>query len=1048
MTLYALSIRRPVLATVMSIIIIIFGVIGFTFLGVREYPSVDPAIISVSTTYRGANAEIIDSQITEPLEESINGIDGIRTITSVSREGRSTVTVEFDLDADLERAANDVRDRVSRAMTFLPPDVDPPVVSKADADAQPIVFLNVQSESRNLLELTDLADNFLKERLQTIPGVSRVDIWGEKRYAMRLWLDPQKLAAYRLTPVDVQRALSRSNLELPSGRIEGEDVELTVRTMSRLTNVEEFDNLILKQDGGTIVRFKDVGYAELGAENIRSVLKRDGIPMVGVVLRPLPGANYISIVDEFYRRLEILKKDLPADIKLGIGFDTTEQIRESITEVQQTIFIALLLVVMIIFLFLRDWRSTIIPIIVIPISLIGAFFIMYIAGFSINILTLLAIVLAIGIVVDDAIVVLENIYAKMERGLAPIEAGITGTREIFFAVIATTLALISVFLPIIFLGGLTGRLFREFGIVIAGSVMISSFVALTLTPMLSTRLLRGHAHHSWFYRKTEPFFVRLTELYNSSLRSFMAFRWAALVIIATSAVLAVVLFKSLPSELAPLEDRSRLGMFATAPEGASFEYMDAYMDRLIAMVQTEAPETQSIITVTSPGFGAAGSVNSGFVRIMLTSPDMRENTQNEIANRLTRQVQALPGARVYVSQEQTIEVGRRGGLPVQFVLQAPSFDKLKEALPRFLEAAQDDETFAFVDVDLKFNKPELRVSINRERAESMGVSVLDVAQTLQLALSEQRMGYFIMNGQQYQVISQVTRENRNETLDLRSLYVRSSSGDPVALDNLVTVAEETSPPQLYRFNRYKSATVSAALAPGYTIADGIAAMNRVAAEVLDESFATSLAGVSRDFMESSNSLMFVFILALVLLYLVLSAQFESFRDPLIILLTVPLAVTGALFSLWYFNQTLNIFSQIGIVMLIGLVTKNGILIVEFANQRRASGLSILEAVQDAATARFRPILMTSLSTFLGILPIALALGAGAESRVPMGIAVIGGLFIGTLLTLFVIPAMYTYLTSRQPAKATLAQIDGQYTGGDGEAEAEVGVERSKLETSV
>ncbi|AEN73874.1 acriflavin resistance protein [Rhodothermus marinus SG0.5JP17-172] len=1017
MSLYSVSIRRPVLAVVFSLVILLFGIVSFTYLGVREYPAVDPPIITVATNYRGANAEVIETQITEPLEESINGIAGIRSITSVSRDGRSTITVEFELGVDLEQAANDVRDRVSRAMANLPPDVDPPIVTKADADAQPIVFLNVKSDRRNLLELTRIAEELFKERLQTIPGVSEVDIWGEKRYAMRIWLDPHKLAAYGLSPLDVRDALQRENVELPVGRIEGGSVELSIRTLSRLQTPEEFNNLILKEEGGRLVRLRDVGHAELGPENERTVLKRDGIPMVGVVLRPQPGANYIAIADEFYRRLEQIKKELPADIELGIGFDVTEYIRDSIREVQQTIFLALGLVVLIIFLFLRDWRTTIIPVLVIPVSLIGAFFLMYLFGFSINVLTLLGIVLAIGLVVDDAIVVLENIYAKLEQGRPPVEAGIVGTREIFFAVIATTLALVAVFMPLLFLGGLTGRLFREFGMTLAGAVVISSFVALTLTPMLSTRLLRGHQGHSWFYYKTEPFFQRMAQGYRRSLEAFLRRRWLAFPILLVAGGLIVWFMESLPAELVPMEDRSNISLFASGPEGATFEYMDAYMDQLIRMIQEEVPEHEAIISVTSPGFGASSSVNSGFIRLILKDPEQRTRTQQEIADYLSQRVRDFPGARTFVSQPQSIG-NRRGGLPVQYVLQAPNLEKLREVLPRFLEAAEKDPTFTFVDVDLKFNKPELRLQIDRARARQAGVSALDIAQTLQLALSEQRIGYFVMNGKQYQVIALLQRENRNDPLDLRTLYVRNARGELIPLDNLVSLSEESTPPQRYRFDRYVSATVSAALAPGKTIGDGIAAMDAIAERVLDETFSTALSGPSRDFAESSRSLLFVFLFALALVYLILAAQFESFRDPFVIMLTVPLALAGALLALWYFRQTLNIFSEIGMIMLIGLVTKNGILIVEFAKQRKAAGLPVLEAIKEGASARFRPILMTSISTILGILPIALALGAGSESRMPMGIAIIGGMVIGTLLTLYVIPAIYTYLTretTRTPA---------------------------------
>lgn len=1018
MSLSSLSIRRPVLATVMSLVILILGIVAFTFLGIREYPATEPPIVTVSTSYTGANADVIESQITEPLEEEINGIAGIRTMTSVSREGRSTITVEFELEIDLDNAANDVQSRVSRAVRNIPPDADPPVVSKADADSRPIVFLNVKSDQRNLLDLTDVAINDFKERVQTIPGVSSVQIWGEKQYAMRLWLDPLRLAAYRLTPLDVQLALQRENVELPSGRIEGNQTELTVRTQGRLYEAEEFNNLIISEQGGDVIRFRDIGRAEIGAANERTILKRNGEPMVGVVIVPQPGANQIEIADEFYERVEQIKKDLPPDIKTAVGFDTTEYVRASINEVQQTIFLALALVILIIFLFLRDIKTTIIPILVIPIALIGAFFVMYIAGFSINVLTLLAIVLAIGLVVDDAIVVLENIYAKIESGMGTIEAGILGSREIFFAVIATSLALVSVFTPLLFLGGITGRLFLEFGVVIAGAIIISSFVALTLTPMLSTKILDKETKHSWFYYKTEPFFKWLNAIYKDSLESFMEKRWMAFVIVALCFGGIWLFFSNLQQELAPLEDRGRLIVSSTAPEGATFEYMDDYMDRLNEFLLNEVPEIEGLISVTSPGFGASSSVNSGFARIILSPAEERERSQQEIYDDLSQKIRDLSGARTFLAQEQSIG-GGRGGQPVQYVLQAATNDKLKEVIPIFLEEANNDPTFNFVDVDLKFNKPEVEINIDRDRAKTLGVSTRDIAQTLQLAYSGQRFGYFLKGGKQYQVIGQMAREDRNEPLDLRSLYVRNNSGEIIQLDNLVTLTEQSSPPQLYRFNRYASATISASLARGKTIGDGIDAMDAIADRVLDDSYSTSLSGPSRDFVESSSSLVYVFLLALLLVYLVLSAQFESFRDPLVIMFTVPLALTGALFTLWYFNQTLNIFSQIGMIMLIGLVTKNGILIVEFANQRQVQGLSNLEAIKDAAVARFRPILMTSLSTVLGILPIALALGAGAESRKSMGIAIIGGLIFASLLTLYVIPALYSYISAERSSKGAI-----------------------------
>ncbi len=1021
-SLSSTSIQRPVLATVMAIAIVLFGFIGLSYLGIREYPSVDPPIVTVSTSYIGANANIVESQITEVVEESVNGIEGIRSITSVSRDGRSTVTVEFNLERDIEAAANDVRDKVSQVVGQLPIDADPPVVAKADADSQPIIFINIRSDQRSLLELSDIAENTFKERLQTINGVSEIRIWGQKKYAMRLWIDPKKLAAYQLTSLDVRNALQRENIELPSGSVEGNTTELTVRTLGRLTTPEEFNNLILKAENGNIVRFRDIGFAELGPENLRTILKRDGVPMVGNAVTPQPGSNHIEIADEVYKRLEQIKKDLPADITVGIGFDTTEYIRASIKEVEETILMAFVLVVLIIFLFLRDWRSTVIPALAIPISLIGAFFIMYLAGFSINVLTLLGIVLSIGIVVDDAIVVLENIYAKIEKGMTPMQAAIVGSKEIFFAVLATTVALVCVFLPVIFLQGLTGRLFREFGVVIAGAVIISAFVALSLTPMLSSRILKQRDQHPWFYRVTEPFFVGLTNAYSWTLDRFLRVRWLAIVIMIVSGYLIYSVGNNLSAELAPLEDRGRLRGIATAPEGSTFEYMEAYMDDLVELVQKDVPELEGLISVTSPGFGASSSVNTGFLNIILTNSEKRERSQKEILGALSPKIMNMTAGRTIVTQLPTIG-DQRGGLPVQFVIQAPNFDKLKEAVPAFLGAARQDSTFTFVDVDLKFNKPEIRIDIDRQKAQDLGVSVLDIAQTLQLGLSGQRFGYFLLNGQQYQVIGQIQRGDRNKPIDVRSLYVRNRNGNMVQLDNLVTLVEQTTPPTLYRFNRFVSATISAGLADGKTISDGIASMEAIADKVLDDSYQTALTGESKNFAESSSSLIFAFLLAIVLIYLVLAAQFESFVDPLIIMFTVPLALVGAILSLWYFEETLNIFSEIGIIMLVGLVAKNGILIVEFANQRKEQGLDHLAAIKDASASRLRPILMTSLSTILGTLPIALALGAGAESRVSMGIAVIGGLIFSSLLTLYVVPAIYTYLSSKSANVHALEEVE-------------------------
>ena len=1012
MNIASISINRPVLASVLSIIVILFGVIGFLFLGVREFPSVDPPIITVTTNYTGANPDVIESQITEPLEESINGISGIRTVTSTSSDGRSTIVVEFDLSVDLDNAANDVRDKVSAAIRNLPPDADPPIVVKSDANAETIFSLTVQSDKKTLLELTDLGNNVFKERLQTIKGVSEIRIWGEKKFSMKFNLDPEKLAGLGLTALEVKNALLNQNVELPSGRIEGNTVELTIRTFGRLTTEEDFNNLIVAKKGTQIVRLKDVGNASLAPENERTLLRGNhGIPMIGIAINPQPGANYIEIVDEVYKKVNQIKKELPKDVHLGVALDSTQNIRKSISEVEETILIAFGLVVIIIFLFLRDWRTTLIPIIAIPISLIGTFFIMYISDFSINLLTLLGIVLATGLVVDDAIVVMENIYARVERGEDPKEAAHNGSKEILFAIISTTVTLTTVFLPVIFLQGLTGRLFREFGIVVAGSVIISAFISLTLTPMMSSRLLKKNERHSRFYKMTEVWLNKLMSGYRNTLTKFMKRAWIAWIIMITCIGLIIWNGMSLQSELAPMEDKSRFQIMSNAPEGTSFERMDQHQQQIIGLVDT-LPEKANLLAVTSPSFNASG-VNTGFVRLNLLPVKDRKRSQEEIVDAINQRLGEFNFARSFIIQEQTIGGGRSGGLPVQYVLQAPTFEAMKETLPKFMEQAMSDPTFKIVDVNLKFNKPELQIDIDRDKAESVGVNVNDIASTLQLYFSGQRYGYFIMNGKQYQVIGQAMKEKRDDPSDLSAIQVRSESGELIPLDNLVKIRTESSPPQLFRYNRYVAATVSAQPNDGFTVGDGIDAMDKIAEKVLPESFSHSLAGTSKEFAESGSSILFAFLLALVLVYLILAAQFESYLDPLIIMLTVPLALAGALLSLWITDQTLNIFSEIGIIVLIGLVTKNGILIVEFANQRREDGLTIKEAIIDACAQRFRPILMTTLATILGALPIALALGDAATSRISMGISIVGGLAFSLILTLFVIPGLYVYLTSKK-----------------------------------
>ena len=1018
MNISSLSIRRPVLAIVMNLLILLFGIIGFKSLGVREFPSIDPPVITVRTSYSGANAEIIESQITEPLEKGINGIAGIKSISSASNQGSSNITIEFDINSNLEAAANDVRDKVSQAVRSLPQDIDAvPTVEKADANSDPIISMAVRSDTRNILELSDFAENVIAERVQTIPDVSSVRIWGQKRFSMRLWLDPQRLAAYKLTPLDVKQALDRENIELPSGKITGNNSELVVKTVGKLLTVSDFEELIIKEDANGTIKFKDIGKANLGPENEETILRMNGVAMVAVAVIPQPGANYINIADAFYERVEKLKADMPADIELMVSVDNTKFVRKAISEVKETIFIAIGLVVLIIFLFFRDWAIAFRPLIDIPVSLIGAFFIMYIMGYSINVLSLLAIVLATGLVVDDGIVVTENIYKKVESGMDPIQAAILGSREIFFAVISTSVTLAAVFLPVIFMEGFIGKLFQEFGVVLAGSVIISAFVSLTLTPMLNAYMSRKGDKKSWFYNATEPFFRSLEKNYNDRLRGFMQYKWLAFPVFAIVGAAMVYFYQQLPNELAPLDDRSWLRMQITAPEGASYEYTDRYLYKLINYINDSVPERTFAVSMTAPSFAGSGSANTGFIRLMLNDPHERKRSQQDIYTALSSKFRQFNEGRAFVLQQQTIQTGGFGSQPVQFVIQAPDFQKLVDKVPKFMEEVNKSSILANADVNLKFNKPELYIQIDREKARALDVNVINVAQTLQLSLSGLRYGYFNMNGKQYQVIGQVDRANRDEPLDLKSLYVRNQRGDLVQLDNIVRVEERSSPPQLYHYNRYKAATVSSSVAPGKTIGDGIAEMKRIAKLTLDDSFSTELTGSSRDFAESSGNTSFAFILALLLVYLILAAQFESFVDPFVIMLTVPLALGGAVFSLWFFNQTLNIFSQIGIIMLIGLVTKNGILIVEFANQLREKGMNKTEAVISAATSRFRPILMTSFATMLGALPIALALGAGSKSRMSMGIVIIGGLLFSLTLTLYVIPAMYSYLNRQHSIKS-------------------------------
>ncbi len=1019
MTLSDLSIKRPVFTMVMAIGIIIFGVVAFTSLGVREYPSVDPPVISVRTDYPGANAQIVESQITEPLEEQVNRVDGIKNLSSISSTGRSTIRVEFELGMDLDNAANDVRDRVAQAVRNLPPDADPPIVSKADADARFILTITLQSRDRDLLELSEIARNVFAERLQTIEGVSQVSIWGNKQYSMRLILDTDRMSAYGITPVDVRNALAAQNIELPSGQVEGDRRYLTIQTYGRLNTEEEFNDLVIARRNNTIVRLQDIGHAELSALNQKSILRGNGgLPMVGVAMQPQPGANYIEIADEAHRRVEMLKREIPADIMVGVGLDVTPGIRRSIRDVQMTIITAFILVLSIIFVFLQNIRTTLIPVVAIPISLLGSFIFLYLSGYSINILSLLGLLLATGMVVDDAIVMMENIYAKIEQGMSPIQAAFKGSRQVFFAIISTTITLICVFLPIFFMQGLTGRLFREFAMVVSGAIVISTFISLTLTVMMSSRILKQeHREITQLALLRRPVDYVLRN-YKGWLVGFMRRRYLAVPVVLVMALVIGLLWISLPRELAPLDDKGIFRIVSSAPEGTSYEMMDDYQLQLIDLIDT-IPEKEYLLSVTSPGFGASVSVNSGFIRVMLSPARERKRTQMELAGELGHLLRDYNMAMTYVVQDPTIggAGGGRSGLPVQFVLQAPNLQRLEEVIPPFMQAAREHPALAVADIDLKFTKPELELRIDREKAFDMGVSVRDIAETIQIYFSEQRIGYFIRDGKQYFVLAQAAHHQRQRPDDISHITVRSATGEMVPLDVLVTMEEKSIPPQLLRYNRYASATISAAPADGFTLGDGINAMYQIAGEVLDESFLTALTGTSADYAESASNLLVVFAFALLLIYLTLAAQFESFRDPLTIMLTVPLALAGALIALWILGQTLNVFSQIGMIVLVGIVTKNGILIVEFANQKRLQGQSAMNAAINAANERVRPILMTSLATALGALPLVISFGGTVNSRIPMGTVIIAGLLFSLVLTLFVIPALYTFITGKTKTHA-------------------------------
>ena len=1012
MSVSQLSVRRPVLMTVMALVILLLGFFGLTSLGIREYPNVDYPLIQVRTSYPGANAAVVEAEVTEILEASINSASGIKALTSTSRDGFSNISIEFETGMDLEAAANEIRDRVSRVRRRLPDDVDEPTVYKSDSDNDPILMVSLVSDKLDPMEVSEIANNHVKERLQTINGVSEVAIWGEKRPVVRLWIDPIRMQALGVSGAQMAAALKQGNLELPSGSIEGSETTLSIRTLGRILDPKSFGNIAVKTAAdGNVIRISDVADIHYEPKDTRTGFRRNGKNSITLALMAQPGSNHVEIANEFYKRVEDIRREIPEGVEMLYGRDTSINIRASIKEVVETIFIAFVLVIAIIFAFLREGRTTFIPMVVVPVSVIGSFFVLYLCGFSINVLTLLAMVLAIGLVVDDAIVIVENIYHKIENGMTPKQAAIAGTNEIFFAVIATSIVLMTVFVPVLALGGTTGLLFREFVAVMIGTVFLSTLCALTLSPMLCSKFLKRQKK-GFFFKVTEPFFDWFNMLYSRALGGFLRWRLLLFPIVAALLFAAYSCFNNMSSEMAPTEDANAVMVNMSMPEGVN-------LSRTKRMADEFADEVISILDSNEYTEFQAGAWNAGNSRMRLFLNDNKKarRPQSEIARAIQVLGNEYPDLRVMVFEPQSIST-QRGGLPVQFVLQAPNIEVLRDLVPKFEEAASKSPVFSVVNSNLRFTKPELHIEILRDKANEEGVSVNDIAQAVQLAISDQTYGDYYKDGRQYDIIGAVGYQYRNTPENLSMLTVKNGKGELVSLDNFITYTENSASPSLPRYNRFSAATIQAGLVPGKTIGDGVEEMRRIAKTLLKDypSVSTTLSGSSKEFEESSSGLYVVFLLALALVFLVLAGQFESFRAPFVIFFTVPLALSGALVSLYVTGQTLNIFSEIALILLIALVTKNGILIVEFANQiAESTGCSKLEAARQAAERRFRPILMTSLSTVLGAVPLIMT---GTPSRIAMGVAIAGGLTFATFMTLFIVPAAYSFFAGKVESTRT------------------------------
>ncbi len=1008
MKLSLISIQRPVLTTVLSLTIVLFGVIAFTQLPVREYPDIDPPIISIISLYRGASSSVVETEISDVLEEQFATLEGVKTITSSSTEGGSVITIEFELNRDVNEAANDVRDRVSRIRGTLPREIEDPVISKVDANAQAIVWLGLSSTKHSGLELTEFAELVLKEKIQRLPGVGSVILGGERRYAMRVWLDPHRLAAHQLTTYDIESAIRNENAEIPGGRVEGEKREFSVRTRGELSTPEGFGAIIVSQKGNDVVRLRDVADVNVGAEDERTIARWNGEPAIGLGIVKQSKASTVDVAAVVQAALVELDLLLPEGMKLDVAYDSSIFINESILEVKETLLIALALVVLVVLAFLKSFRATIIPTLAIPISIIGSLAVVYFAGFTINILTMLGMVLSIGLVVDDAIVVLENIYRHMEKGKTRWQAAIDGSKEIGFAIVATTIALVAVFVPLAFLSGNVGRLFNEFGVTVAVAVLISGFVALTLTPMLSSKILKPlhGTSKGWASRTFDSFFLTLNKIYRSTLKLVLKHRIIMLIGGVALFLFAYSLFVLLPSELIPVEDRGVAFGIVLAPEGATLEYTDSYVREIERRI-LPLPERQGLFTATGLGFGGPGSVTNSFMFLNLKPRGEREKSQQQIVQELFPQLITIPGVLAFVINPPSLGSSFSSS-PIEYVLQGDSYEELNNAIGIMMSEAMKLGYLINLDTDLKLNKPQLDIHIDRERASGLGLSVTDIGSTLETFLGGRVVTDFKRGSKQYDVILQMKPEARATPDAIQNIYLRGNGG-LVPLANVVTVEKTVAPKELNHYNRIRSAKLTASLIPGVTIGQALDDLDRIAKEKLPPGIKREYAGQSLEYKTSSSALYFMFLLAIIFIYLVLSAQFESFVHPFTILLSVPLAVFGALLTLYVFGESLNIYSQIGLIMLIGLVTKNGILIVEFANQQRVLGLSIYDAVIEAATIRLRPILMTSLATIFGILPIAIGLGAGAESRRPLGLVIVGGMLFSTFLTLIIIPVVYSFL---------------------------------------